>query len=194
MADELIVSKPEPLSDADRNRIKILEASVENGVNSALDALEEIKRDRLYRDEYPSFEEYIRGRLGKSNRYLRRFLSFFEVPTILADNGVSAGELTERGARELTTNTTPEEQVDTAKAIKAEGNPLTSTNIRKEKQKRGKAKPVKNSKAVEQDQPKKSEPNQPESKPAQPAEDAKLVRLVKLVQGEMPLLSRLVEM
>jgi hypothetical protein len=117
MSDELIVSNPETLPDADEERFNALEQKIEHTLTGALDAFEEIKRDRLYRARYASFEEYVRERWGQSDRHLRRFLSFFKVKTLLEDVGVSTNGLTERAARELSTGTTPEEQKEIAKDI-----------------------------------------------------------------------------
>jgi hypothetical protein len=132
-----------PLSAKEKQRKKDLEDRVELGIQGmerAIDALEEIQREGLFRDEYPTFEEYLKAKWTQSDRYFRRFRKFFEVRASLKNNGVPAGELKEGGSRELSTNTTAEEQVDIAKTVTNEGKPLTAANIRQEKEKRAKAK------------------------------------------------------
>jgi hypothetical protein len=161
MSDEFIVNKPETLPDADEERLNALENKIEHTLTSALDAFEEIKRDRLYRGRYASFEEYVRERWGQSDRHLRRFLSFFKVKTLLEDVGVSTDGLTERAARELSTGTTPEEQKEIVKDITDQGKKITTNNVAKEKAKRGKGKKSRPVQKTEPDQPSRAKSEDP---------------------------------
>jgi hypothetical protein len=161
MSDELTVNNPETLPDADEERFNALEQKIEHTLTGAPDAFEEIKRDRLYRARYASFEEYVRERWGQSDRHLRRFLAFFKVKTLLEDVGVSTNGLTERAARELSTGTTPEEQKEIVKDITVQGKKITTNNVAKEKAKRGKGKKSRPVQKTEPDQPSRAKSEDP---------------------------------
>jgi hypothetical protein len=107
MLNELIVTNPDP--DPDEERLNALEQIIEHSLTSALDAFEEIERDRLYRGRYASFFEYVDQRWIQSERQFRRYLSFFDVRRLLEDVGVSTAGLSKRIARQLSISPTPEE-------------------------------------------------------------------------------------
>src|ERR1700730_8216123 len=172
MSDDLIVNKPETLPDADEERFNALEQKIEHTLTGAVDAFEEIKRDRLYRVRYASFEEYVRERWGQSDRHLRRFLAFFKVKTLLEDVGVSTNGLTERAARELSTGTTPEEQKEIVKDITDQGKKITTNNVAKEKAKRGKGNKSNPVEKTEPDQPATTKSEDPPAEHDQPCKSA----------------------
>jgi hypothetical protein len=107
MSDELVVTNPEP--DADEERLNALEQIIEHSLTSALDAVEEIKRDRLYRGRYASIEDYVLERWIQSEQKFHRYNSFLEVRDLIEDVGKSTAGLSKRIARQLSISPTPEE-------------------------------------------------------------------------------------
>ena len=59
----------------DQNRKKHAENMVINGINSAQEGLAILRNEKLYLDEYPTFEEYCQKKLNKSIRQVQRLLT-----------------------------------------------------------------------------------------------------------------------
>lgn len=74
----VVVSAPEaPLSGTEARDFKRLDGVVVRGLESlveAAQALEEIRNRRLYRAEFPTFEEYCQTRLDVSRQYANRLI------------------------------------------------------------------------------------------------------------------------
>ena len=95
------------LSDNERFRYTELRGVVigaAGGADAALEALAEIRDDRLYRESYSTFEAFMQGEYGKGARHGQHLRNLYRVRTIvrveLPDLDPTA--ITETGARELT--------------------------------------------------------------------------------------------
>ncbi len=76
---------------------------VEVGLLKISHALREIQKDRLYREHYSSFEQFIGSELGKGRAYGYRLIKAYDVLDSLLEEGIREENLpnTERLCREL---------------------------------------------------------------------------------------------
>lgn len=75
-----------PLTDAEKERLNALEATIKTGLDSFLEvgrALDQINHDRLYREESGTFEDYCRSKWGISRQYGYRLIKAAECYDIL---------------------------------------------------------------------------------------------------------------
>jgi len=81
-----------PLTTNERKKFEELETEIKNGlINIANNqfaigsALIEIRDSRLYRQSFPTFEDYCRKRLGMSKTHANRHIGFIKVARTLTD-------------------------------------------------------------------------------------------------------------
>lgn len=124
------------LTVAEQSRLKSLEAKVDAGITSSLsagDALRQIRDEKLYRQDYRSFDDYLQERWGCGKRYAYRIISAFEVREKLPEP-VASKLRTEGQLRPLTDvpDSKLEEVLDRAIEM-ADGAPMTSGLLKRAK-------------------------------------------------------------
>jgi hypothetical protein len=97
-----------PLSEEQRSEYAVLKREILVEIQVALRAFQragerllKIRDDRLYREEYRTFEEFCREVLGQGYRYANRLILGYELCQDLVAQGISYVPDSERQAREL---------------------------------------------------------------------------------------------
>jgi hypothetical protein len=107
---EAVVIREKPITKQERVRynafLKELKDNtevVETGLLKVSHALREIQKDRLYREHYGSFEQFIGAELGMGKAYGYRLIKAYDVLDNLLEQGIREANLpnTERLCREL---------------------------------------------------------------------------------------------
>lgn len=116
----------EPLTENERGRLTELESVIERGLKSFVEvgnALNEIRRSRLYRQEYKTFEQYCRYRWNLSRIHGHRLIDAAEVYADLLPVGNIHLLTNERQARELVPLKSPEKRREAWTLLTAPGAP-----------------------------------------------------------------------
>lgn len=88
----------ERLTAMERSALTHAEAAIEQGADQVARSLGQIRDQRLYREEYLTFEAYCRERWGMGRNYVNKQIVAAEVAELLGTNGT---QINERQAREL---------------------------------------------------------------------------------------------
>lgn len=89
----------EPLTAMEQSALARAEVSIEQGADQVASALGQIRDQRLYRADYPTFEAYCRERWGMTHRHVNRQIVAAEVAEALGPIGPA--NIPEGQAREL---------------------------------------------------------------------------------------------
>lgn len=104
------VSDPAPMAvmlralrPSERDALERCERMIQAGTRGIIQALKQIRDDRLYREQFDTFEDYVRERLGRSARHAHRLCDWAEVeallmapparPTLAERNAVAEAEM-----------------------------------------------------------------------------------------------------
>lgn len=102
--NELVI----PLTSNEIADYKRAKYRIQSGLEDVARALEEVRNRRLYREEYPTFEDFCRTELGKSKTRINQLIVAAHVNETLTTNGFH--QVNERVARELSKLSTPEQR------------------------------------------------------------------------------------
>jgi phage N-6-adenine-methyltransferase len=121
------------LTIVEEDRFSVCEEVIENGLQTFVDvgeALAEIRDQRLYRDNYNTFERYCQDRWGLSRTHIDRTISAAEVVRNLAPIGVKPRN--ESQARPLTSLKPKEQRQAWQEAVKtAPAGKVTAAHVEK---------------------------------------------------------------
>ena len=122
------------LEPEQRSRWEQLDATVRLGAQAFFEvgvALAEIRENRLYREEFRTWEDYCRRRLDRSKTQADRLITCGGVFQDLTPIGVKTLPRTESQARELARLAAPEDRRDLwAKIVEEHGEQITAVVIR----------------------------------------------------------------
>lgn len=105
-------------------------------------ALLEMSESGLYREKFETWEAYLESVSDISLRHANLLVNAEKVRKVLQINGIfgtTVPILTERAAREIAKEPTPEGQVEIVQGIIANNQPVTSATVSKVREKRAKA-------------------------------------------------------
>ena len=130
------VTKPEPLTTVERRKYNDLDGIVEKGLQTFAEvggALSIIRDQRLYREDFGTFEAYCQARCGWTDRRARQLIDAHEVVVGLLESGTTV-PVSEGQARELVA--VPVEQraevwKEAQADAKSEGKPITAKHVRR---------------------------------------------------------------
>lgn len=84
------VSDPAPMAvvlralrPSERDALERCERMIQAGTRGIIQALKQIRDDRLYREQFDTFEDYVRERIGRSARHAHRLCDWAEVEALL---------------------------------------------------------------------------------------------------------------
>jgi len=142
------VTKPEPLTVVERRKFNDLDGIVEKGLQTFAEvggALSIIRDQRLYREDFGTFEAYCQARCGWTDRRARQLIDAHEVVVGLLESGTTV-PVNEGQARELVAVPVDQraEVLEEARAdAEAKGKPVTAKHVRTARDRRMLPKPRK---------------------------------------------------
>lgn len=124
---------PASLSSKERKRYEICKEKINTALEQRFEgglALREVRDDRLYREEYSSFEEFCKAAYNLSRRYVDYMIEAAEVKADIDSRSPEAAELltNERQTRALA-EVPRGQQVKVLKELQKAGEPITAEAI-----------------------------------------------------------------
>jgi hypothetical protein len=92
------------LTDRESRRLKSLEDTIRRSAGDMYDAMRAIHDEKLYRDEFETWETYCKGRWGMSAQYANRLIEHGRVLALMTDEGAKSEtivSLSETATREV---------------------------------------------------------------------------------------------
>ncbi len=123
------------LTDRESRRLKALEDNIRRSAGDMYDSMRAIHDEKLYRDEFSSFDEYCEKRWNMSQRNARRLMEHGRVLALLGEEKVDQiGPLSESVTREVA-GLPDAEKVEVIEAVATEAKKkkkkVTATAVRK---------------------------------------------------------------
>lgn len=120
------------LTDRESRRFKALEDTIRRSAGDMYDAMRAIHDERLYRDEFETWEEYCEKRWGMSPRHAYRLLEHGRILGLLSDTEMRPiGHIPESATRE-TASLPDDKKVEVIKQLAAKSNgKVTAAAVRK---------------------------------------------------------------
>lgn len=117
------------MTDRDRRKLKTIEDAITNSGKIMWEGMREIHDQKLYRENYATWEDYCRERWGISRTYAERLIEHGKVLALLNDSPelktVPIGTVSEAATREL--NGLPDDKkVEVVKRVAAKAEPSKS--------------------------------------------------------------------
>lgn len=184
-----IVTEPEKMTEPERRKFNDLDGIIRKGLQTFAEvgaSLKIIKEQKLFREEYDSFEAYCRERCGWGRDRAYQLIEAHEVvaglPTIV---GVSppANEAQARALIDVPPEQRAEVLTEAQTTARAEGKPVTAKRIRKAGERHALPKP-KAEKPVPEPKPvENAEPVAVEAE-TEPTEDAPVEAILDFIRGQ----------